>query len=406
MEYLASDALAGRKAGTDGELAAAHYVYDKFEEAGLVMLSGREGQDFTIVSEKGESIVSRNVVGIVEGYDPELKNEFIVVGANIDHIGTNVINRDGKEELQIMPGADNNASGVACLIELAHRVAASSFAFRRSVVFVGFGAGREGFAGAWYFANRSFSDVDNVSMMLNLNMVGRLGSDSPLSYCTAVPNSELTYLMGEVCRDLLIPPLPQITGELPSADYLAFYDKGLPVMMLNTGIHPEWYSTRDKASTLNYDGMELACEFSFHLMLKAAGMENKIVRTYSAASTEETSEEDSSSDKVWSPFEVDRAPQFYHSDERAFLEKWVYVYLRYPETALSDGVHGRVIVEFVVEKDGSVTNVRATKYPDSELADEAVKVVSASPKWKPALLGKEKVRVKMSVPVEFKLKKR
>ncbi|MBQ0006676.1 MAG: M28 family peptidase, partial [Alistipes sp.] len=242
VEYLTSDNLAGRKVGTDGELAAAQYVYDRFEESGLVMLSDRMGQDFTIVSERGESIVSRNVVGIVEGYDPELKNEFIVVGANIDHIGTNVINRDGKEEFQIMPGADNNASGVACLIELARRVAASSFAFRRSVVFVGFGAGREGFAGAWYFANRSSEDIDNVSMMLNLNMVGRLGSDSPLSYCTAVPNSELTYLMGEVCRDLLIPPLPQVAGELPSADYLAFYDKNLPVMMLNTGIHPEMYS--------------------------------------------------------------------------------------------------------------------------------------------------------------------
>lgn len=405
VDYLTSDALAGRKAGTDGELAAAQYVYDRMEEAGVVMLSGRDGQDFTIAPEKGEPIVSRNVVGIVEGYDPELKNEFIVVGANIDHIGTNVISRDGKEERQTMPGADNNASGVACLIELAQRVAASSFAFRRSVVFVGFGAGREGFAGAWYFTNRSFDAVDDISMMLNLNMVGRQGSESPLTYSTGTPSPELTYMMGEVCRELLIPPLPQMTGQLPSADYLAFYEKGLPVMMLSTGVHPEWYSARDRASTLNYDYMETVCEFSFDLILKASVADQKISRPHSARE-EENLEVESPSDKIWSPYEVDRAPQFYHSDERMFLQRWVYVYLRYPEDALALGIQGQVIVEFIVEKDGSVTNVRAVKATDPDLADEAVKVVSASPKWKPALVGKEKVRVKMSIPVEFKLKKK
>jgi len=405
VEYLASDALAGRKAGSDGELSAAQYVYDRMEEAGVIMLSDRSGQDFTIAPEKGEILKSRNVVGIVEGYDPDLKNEFIVVGANIDHIGTNSVIRDGREERHIMPGADNNASGTACLIELAQRVAASSFAFRRSVVFIGFGAGREGFAGAWYFANRSFDSVDDISMMLNLNMVGRQGSDSPLMYCTGVPNPELTYLVGEVCRDLMIPPLPQMTGELPSADYLAFYEKGLPVMLLTTGVHPEWYSARDRASTLNYDYMETVCEVSYDILLKAGQMDKKVSRTYTAPK-EEDAEKESASDKIWSPYEVDRAPQFYHSDERMFLQKWVYVYLRYPEDALAMGIQGQVIVEFIVEKDGSVTNVSVAKASDPDLADEAVKVVSASPKWKPALVGKEKVRVKMSVPIEFKLNKR
>jgi len=404
--YLASDSLAGRKAGSEGELAAARYVYDRMAEAGVVMISDRDGQDFTIAPEKGQILVSRNVVGMVEGYDPLLKNEYIVVGANLDHVGTNVIKRDGKDEYQIMPGADNNASGVACLIELAQRVAASSFAFKRSVIFIGFGAGREGFAGAWYFANRSFDSMDNISLMLNLNMVGRQGTDSPLMYCTGVPSPEVTQLMGDVCRELLIPPLPQMTGELPSADYLAFYEKGLPVMMLTTGVHPEWYSSRDRASTLNYEYMETVCEFSFNLLLKAGLMDKKIVRTYDAPADAPADVLEMSSDRIYSPFEVDRAPQYYHSDDKSFLERWVYVYLRYPEEALAMGIQGKVIVEFIVEKDGSVTNVKAVKAPDPDLAQEAVKVVSASPKWKPALLRKEKVRVKMSVPIEFKLNKR
>ena len=81
-------------------------------------------------------------------------------------------------------------------------------------------------------------------------------------------------------------------------------------------------------------------------------------------------------------------------------------YLKYPDIPLSQGVSGTVTVEFIVEKDGSVTNVRAVRGNDQYLEDEAVRVISASPKWKPGVLGGEKVRVKYSVPVEFRLKKR
>ncbi|HIR95692.1 MAG TPA: energy transducer TonB, partial [Candidatus Coprenecus stercorigallinarum] len=85
---------------------------------------------------------------------------------------------------------------------------------------------------------------------------------------------------------------------------------------------------------------------------------------------------------------------------------WVYTYLRYPEIPLREGISGTVTVEFIVEKDGSVTNVRAVRGNDQYLEDEAVRVISVSPKWKPGLLGGQKVRVKYSVPVEFRLKKR
>lgn len=403
VDYLSSERLQGRGAGTEGERLAAEYVYDRMSEAGVIMLSGKSGQDFSIVR-GGDTLSSLNIVGMVEGYDPELKHEYIVVGANLDHIGVNRIIRNGVTEDQYIPGADNNASGVACLVELARRVAWSSFAFKRSVVFVAFGAGREGFAGSWYFLNRGPFDAEDISMMLNLNMVGRQGRESPLSYCTAVPNAELTLMTGEVCRDLLMPVMPQITGQIPSADYLPFYEKGVPVMLLTTGVHQDMYSMRDEPSRLNYDYMETVCEFSYSLLLKVAGMDGKVVR--SAAPSLPSQADIPDPDKVWSPYEVDRAPQFYHSDEKEFLQRWVYEYLHYPEDAVRLGIQGQVIVEFIVEKDGTVTNVRAVKAADPDLAEEALKVVSVSPKWKPALLNGEKVRVRMTVPVEFRLKKR
>ena len=79
-------------------------------------------------------------------------------------------------------------------------------------------------------------------------------------------------------------------------------------------------------------------------------------------------------------------------DPRRFLEKWVYQYLKYPEKALMEGTQGRVMVDFIIEKDGKVTGVRVAKGVSPELDAEAVKVVSASPKWKPGRVAGEKVR--------------
>ena len=111
-------------------------------------------------------------------------------------------------------------------------------------------------------------------------------------------------------------------------------------------------------------------------------------------------------ERVYSPYEVDTPPQFFKGDAGTFLNEWVYTYLRYPEIPLNQGISGIVTVEFVVEKDGSVTNVRAVRGNDQYLEDEAVRVISASPKWKPGVLGGEKVRVKYSVPVEFRLRQK
>jgi protein TonB len=83
----------------------------------------------------------------------------------------------------------------------------------------------------------------------------------------------------------------------------------------------------------------------------------------------------------------------------------VYDYIKYPKSAVNAGIQGRVIVEFIVEKNGEVSSVEVTKSVDDVLDAEAVKVVKASPKWKPGIKGGEPVRVKLAVPIEFKLKK-
>ena len=98
---------------------------------------------------------------------------------------------------------------------------------------------------------------------------------------------------------------------------------------------------------------------------------------------------------------------FLHSsDPKDFLQKWVYQYLKYPAEAVRDGIQGKVMVDFVIEKDGKVTDVRVVKGVSEELDAEAVRIVSASPKWKPGRVNGNKVRSSLTIPVEFKLEKK
>ena len=106
-------------------------------------------------------------------------------------------------------------------------------------------------------------------------------------------------------------------------------------------------------------------------------------------------------------FDCDQRPQFFGSaDPRHFLREWVYQYLKYPQSAIVNGVQGTVMVQFIIEKDGKVTDVKVVKGVDEELDAEALKVVGASPKWKAGKVGGAKVRASVTLPIEFRLEKK
>ncbi len=400
VAFFTNDSLLGRKAGSPGEMAAAGYLYDRLIDAGVEMITPRSGQDFMIAQEVADTIFSRNIVGIVEGYDKVYKNEYILIGAHIDHLGTNILTVNGQKVFQIYPGADDNASGLACMIEVAERIASSALSFRRSVIFAGFGAQNLGMAGAWYFANRAFNEVDSISLMINLNMVGRLGLSNDFTYYTCVPNSEIAYTIGQLPKKVSVMTPVNGGGTAIPSDYLAFYDKNIPVALFTTGTHRDYHSVRDTPELLDYEAMSRICEFVYMFTREVANKDRMISRFVISGPESE------SGDRVYSPYEVDKPPQFFHGDEKVFLERWVYDYLKYPDIPLSMGISGQVYVEFIIEKDGSMSNVKVIKSVDQDLDAEAVRVIAASPKWKPGTLGGQKVRVKFASPVEFKLKKR
>ncbi|MDX6444890.1 MAG: hypothetical protein QOH71_1964 [Blastocatellia bacterium] len=231
---------------------------------------------------------SFNVVGILPGNDPKLKNEAIVIGAHYDHLG---MGGEGSGSLSastgIHHGADDNASGVAALIELARML--SSQRLRRTVVFVAFSGEEEGLIGSNYYVNHPIVPLANTVAMLNMDMIGRMKGNALIvggvgtaqewrSMIDAGNDLQgmTVSLNGAADRAGLPKGVPIVTGSNGSAvvsmdprkkfaltlnqdgygpsDHSSFYGKQLPVLFFFTGSHNDYHKPSDTAEKINYEG--------------------------------------------------------------------------------------------------------------------------------------------------------
>ena len=399
VRYLSSSFLEGRQAGSEGEKLAAEYVADVLKNSGVDVLSPSNGEIFGIMRENGDTITSRNVLGFVQGYDKNLRDRYIVIGARLDNLGSMMMTVDGQAREKIFYGANGNASGLAIMLELARMVQMNSIVFRRSVLFVAFGASKESYAGAWYFLNRSFSDVASIDAMINLDMLGT-GYNGFYAYTSS--NADMNALVKGLSGGLQ-PILPTITAAEPyPSDHRAFYSSEIPSVMFTTGRYPQHDTERDTQSIIDYEMMERELEYIYNFTEVLANTEAQLLFRPS-----DVPKRSADYDDVVSFYDCDQRPVFLHSsDPKDFLQKWVYQYLKYPAEAVRDGVQGKVMVDFVIEKDGKISDVRVVKGVSDELDAEAVRVVSASPKWKPGRVNGNRVRASLTIPVEFKLEKK
>ncbi|MCX7642847.1 MAG: M28 family peptidase [Armatimonadetes bacterium] len=213
-----------------------------------------------------ERLDDANVVGLIEGSDPQLKNEFVVIGAHYDHIGTSI--RGGQK--QIFNGADDNASGTSGLLELAQYFAANRERIKRSLLFIAFGAEEIGLIGSRHFVDNPIVPLDRVVAMVNLDMIGRLRNDTLFVLGTASSPvwrdfiSDVNSQFNFVLRDS-----PEAFG---SSDHFAFYNKGIPVLFFFTGMHENYHHPSDDWDTLNYEGMEKIVQMVAAVVERIANM--------------------------------------------------------------------------------------------------------------------------------------
>ncbi len=191
-----------------------------------------------------------NVIGVLEGADPVLKNETIVIGAHYDHLG-----RGGQGSLaaragEIHHGADDNASGTAGVLELARLFSKQRPRLKRTIVFMAFGGEEEGLLGSNYYVNHPVLPLANTVAMINMDMIGRM-KDRKLVISGVGTAKEWRDLLGAADASKSFELTLNEDGYGPS-DHSSFYAKQIPVLFLWTGTHNDYHKPSDTFDKINY----------------------------------------------------------------------------------------------------------------------------------------------------------
>ena len=267
MLVLTSDSLQGRESGTIYEIKARDYIAAQFHDIGLKPVVGDTSfnQRFlTIENEKSYY----NVCGFLDNKAAKT----IVIGAHYDHIGMgNFGSRFGPG--QIHSGADDNASGVVAMLEMA-RYLSTQKQETYNYMFVAFTAEEIGLFGSEYFVNSSISKKLNINYMINFDMVGRFNFDHKKRIIMFGTGSSPQWK--KVFKNFKPEnfKLKKIKYGPPFSDHASFYIKGIPVLYFTTGTPDEYHTPSDIYKIINFDGMADFLEYVKKITLKMEKYDN------------------------------------------------------------------------------------------------------------------------------------
>jgi len=227
-----------------------------------------------LIEEKGES---SNVIGLLEGSDPILKNEFIVIGAHYDHIGLGERGSRANNDYpkgSIHNGADDNASGVAGLIELSEFFSCRKESLKKSLVFIAFSAEEFGLIGASYYVDNPKAPLDKTVAMINMDMIGRFdkGKLTVLGVGSSPRWKDLIYNLNS---DFNFEIGLNNSGFAPS-DQSVFFAKKIPVLHFFTGLHADYHSPGDDWEKINQVGESKVLGFISELIVELESSQEKI----------------------------------------------------------------------------------------------------------------------------------
>jgi aminopeptidase N len=250
VKYLSGADLKGRGIGTTELDKAAAYIAQRFESFGL-MPGGDRGGWYQEWTDPELKVTMRNVVGFLPGRDPLRERESVVIGAHYDHLGMRA-DHAGEAPL-VHPGADDNASGVAVLVELASRLPLAENV-ERAVVFVAFTGEEEGRKGSLHYVrNERQFPVEKCVGMINLDTVGRLGKGKliVLGAGSAREWTDIFQKAGKAAKLEIAPSLQ----ELDASDQVSFLAEGVPAVQLFTGPNLDYHRPTDTADKIDADGL-------------------------------------------------------------------------------------------------------------------------------------------------------
>ena len=279
ISYLASDELKGRLTGSVGEQKAADYISAQFKSLGLKPYNGKtylQKFDYKVrlspndsITDKSETNNGRNVIAYLDNKAAKT----IVIGAHYDHLGLNEHNNSTKPNSkgEIHNGADDNASGVSGVLELARMLSKNKTTEKANYIFALFSGEEDGLIGSKHMAETLKTLYPNVVAMINMDMIGRL-SDKKEMIVGGVGTSPEFKKIVEKNKPAGFNITTEDSGIGPT-DHTSFYLKDISVLNFFTGTHGDYHKPSDDTDKINFNGVKNIVEFVFRIANDVADLD-------------------------------------------------------------------------------------------------------------------------------------
>ncbi len=289
VEFLASPKLEGRGLGSEGLGSAARYIAERFQRMGLEPGGDTGGyfQKFTVErGPQGTPVETMNVIGVMRGAKAQWKDQSAILSAHYDHLGFGWPDVHKGDEGKAHHGADDNASGVSVMLELARALKASGQP-SRTLLFIAFSGEEAGLKGSAYYVEHPRLPLDQIIGVINLDTVGRLGSDkiAVLGTGTATEWQHIFRGAGFVTGvdSRLIPESMQ------SSDQMSFIRKNVPAIQLFTTVGADYHRPTDTAEKIDAAGLVKVASFAREGIAYLAERETSLTNTIPKAVSGATS---------------------------------------------------------------------------------------------------------------------
>ncbi len=256
IKHLASESFKGRELGSPELDTAAAYIAKHFQQIGL--LPGGDGNSYfqtwrqEVGAPKGE-IGLRNVIGILPGTNPQLAGQSLIVGAHYDHLGMGWPDVRAAHQGKIHYGADDNASGIAVMLELVRQII-PKWQPERTIIFVAFTGEEAGLLGSRHYThNTKDFPVEKITAMLNLDTVGRLGNN-PVTLFGTGSARELVHVFRGAGFVTGI-PINAVQDDFGSSDQAAFIQAGVPAVQFFASAHEDYHAPGDTIDKIDSAGL-------------------------------------------------------------------------------------------------------------------------------------------------------
>lgn len=266
IHYLASDKMKGRDTGSKEVFKAAAYIEKRFRKMGLAPMGEYGYRQSFIAGTKRKGVTDSlrkadNVIGFLDNG----ASKTIVIGAHYDHLGDGTAggSRDTLNIGKIHNGADDNASGVAGLLELARHYSGNDAKEPFNFLFIAFGAEEWGLLGSKHFTENPTIPLEKIHWMLNMDMIGRYNPENGVAIIGYGTGDVFPQVFEEITSDIEFYTSRDGKG---GSDQTSFYNKHIPVLFFHTGGHDDYHKSTDDAHKIDYTSLKSIIELEIKVI--------------------------------------------------------------------------------------------------------------------------------------------